>query len=103
MGKVRNSSYRLDSRPCAQIHDAQYYVIRDDMEILLYMNKHLVDAVKWQEDPLITHPDVKLGGELSVFYPSWVNEVSLPNDAPEDVLHTKLKDHFLKMKQEGYI
>src|SRR5690606_4817667 len=54
MGKVRKSEYRLDIRPCAQIHDAQYYLIRDNIDILLRTNEHLVKAAQWQE-----HPDIK--------------------------------------------
>src|SRR5690606_27208958 len=33
IGKVRKSEYRFDIRPCAQIHDAQYYLIRDNIDI----------------------------------------------------------------------
>lgn len=79
MGEVRTSEYRLDIRPCAHIHDAQYYLIRDDLEALSYTNEKLVKAVQWQDDPAIYHDEVKLGGELSIFYPSWKEEISIPN------------------------
>lgn len=84
MGKVRKSQYRLDIRPCAQIHDAQYYLVPDNVEIIAYVNKHLVPAVQWQDHPDIWHPDVKLGGEVSIFYPSWTDEIVIPNGANED-------------------
>jgi DNA polymerase-1 len=83
MGKVRRSEHRLDIRPCSQIHDAQYYLIRDDIGAVLYANKHLVKAVEWQAHPDIAHPDVKLGGKLGIFYPSWVKEITIPNGADE--------------------
>ncbi|MFP3645209.1 DNA polymerase [Paraburkholderia sp. SIMBA_054] len=86
MQKVRQSKHRLDIRPCAQIHDAGYYLIRDDIDALLYTNEHLVKAVQWQDHPDIEHPEVKLGGELSIFYPSWDSEITLPNGASEAVL-----------------
>lgn len=79
MGKVRQSQYRLDIRPCAHIHDAQYFLIRDDMAAVQFTNEHLVKAVQWQEDPLIQHPQVKLGGALSIFYPTWAEEIEIPN------------------------
>lgn len=79
MGQVRTSEYRLDIRPCAHIHDAQYYLIRDDLAAVSYTNERLVKAVQWQDDPEIYHDEVKLGGELSVFYPSWKEEISIPN------------------------
>lgn len=78
---MRESEYRLDIRPCAQIHDAQYLLVRDNSEVLSWVNEHLVAAVQWQELPEIQHPLVKLGGELSVFYPSWAHEFNVPNGA----------------------
>lgn len=83
-GKVRTSKYRLDIKPCAQIHDAQYHLYRDDPEVIAWANEHLVKATFWQEHPLIAHPEVNLGGELSLFYPTWANEITLPNGAKEE-------------------
>lgn len=94
MGKVRKSVYSFWIRPCAHIHDAQYYLIRDCIHTLLYTNKHLVKAVQWQEHPDIAHPDVKLGGELSIFYPNWSKELTVPNGVTEDEL-TKLAYNFV--------
>jgi DNA polymerase-1 len=83
MSRVRQEQHRLSVRPCAQIHDAQYYLVREDVSLLAYVNVHLVKAVQWQEDPLIAHDKVKITGELSVFYPSWLNEIVIPNGATE--------------------
>lgn len=87
MGKVRESSHRMDIRPCAQIHDAGYAMIRDSIEPIMYTNKHLVEAVEWQAHPEIAHPDVKLGGELSIFWPSWREEIGIPNGATADEVY----------------
>lgn len=81
MGKVRSGAFWRDIRPCAHIHDAQYYLMREDPAVLAYANIHLVKAVQWQNHPLIQHPQVKLGGELSIFYPTWAKEITLPNSA----------------------
>lgn len=82
--RVRESNYRLDIRPCAQIHDAQYFIIRDDIGAILFTNEHLVKAVQWQEHPDIAHDEVKLGGELSIFHPNWSKEYTIPNGATEE-------------------
>lgn len=82
--KVRASEHRLTIRPCAQIHDASYYIVKDDIDTIMFTNKHLVDAVKWQDHPEIYHDEVKLGGEVSIFYPNWAYEIELKNDASED-------------------
>lgn len=78
---VRQSKYRHCIRPCAQIHDAQYYLVRDDVELLGWMNEHLVLCVEWQELPEIQHDQVKLSGELAIFHPTWANEITIPNGA----------------------
>ena len=84
MGKVRKSQHRTHIRPCAQIHDAQYYMIPDDIDVLMYVNEHLVKAVQWQDHPDIAHPEVGLGGEVSIFYPSWEKEIVIPNGATQE-------------------
>jgi DNA polymerase I len=96
MRKVRSSEYSLDIQPCAHIHDAQYYMIPDDLEILEFVNTHLVQAVKWQDHPLIQHDTVKLGGDLSVFYPNWACEMVIPNDASATKISELATEHFNK-------
>lgn len=81
MGKVRKSKHRLDIRPCAHIHDAQYMLVKDDIDAVMYANEHLVEAVKWQDHDDIRHDEVKLGGEFSIFYPTWKDEYTIPNGA----------------------
>lgn len=94
MRKVRTSEFRLDIRPCIHIHDAQYFMIRDNMDTLQYTNKHLVEAVNWQDHPDIAHPEVGLGGELSLFYPTWANEIEIPNHATPDEVHQIIQKAF---------
>lgn len=100
MGKVRASKYASLIKPCAQIHDAQYYLIPEDLGALMFVNEHLVEAVKWQDHPDIAHPDVGLGGEVSVFYPHWGNEIEIPNGATEEQVLLKidkaLNDYYQK-------
>lgn len=84
---------RKNIRPCAQIHDAGYALVRDDMATILFMNEHLVNAVNWQDHDDIRHPDVGLGGELSLFYPTWAEEMVIPNGATESEIRDILQDH----------
>lgn len=94
--KVRNSPYRLRIRPVCQIHDAQYFIIDDDPEVILWANKHLVEAVSWQDDPAIYHPLVKLGGEFSIFYPNWSTELTIPNEVKDTEELTQIVKDYLK-------
>lgn len=85
MGKVRVSEHRLDIRPCAQIHDAQYYLIRDDIKVVKYTNDHLPAAMAWQDHPDIWHDEVKLAGaEVEIFHPDWNHPITIANGATED-------------------
>jgi len=92
MTKVRSGPYRLDIKPCAHIHDAQYHLIRDDAEAILWANKHLVKAVQWQDHPDIMHDEVHLGGTFSIFWPTWANDIEIPNDCTEDVLYRTIQE-----------
>ena len=93
MGGVRKSKYRHDIRPCAHIHDAQYMMIRDNIDAIAYTNEHLVKAVFWQEHPDIAHDEVKLGGELSIFWPDWSEEIVIPNHATKEEIFGAVDKH----------
>jgi DNA polymerase-1 len=90
MKKVRASKHRLDIRPCSQIHDAGYYLIRDNIKTIQYTNFELVKEVQWQEHPDIRHDLVKLSGKLAVFYPDWGHEITIKNNATEDEIFSTI-------------
>ena len=91
---VRASEYRLDIKPICQIHDAQYFLIKNDPDVFIFCNEGLVKADTWQELPEIKHPDVHLGGELSIFYPTWGEEFVVPNHVNKEKL-LELTDEYL--------
>lgn len=97
MTRVRSEEYRTSIRPCAHIHDAQYYLVPDDLDAVMYLNKHLVKAVNWQEHPDIYHDEVKLGGKLSLFWPDWSSEIKVPNGATEDQIRGVIEKHVLAL------
>jgi DNA polymerase-1 len=86
MEKVRSGKYRLDIKMCAHIHDAMYIMVRDDMDTILYANKHIRKAAQWQDHPDIWHDKVHLDGALSIFWPNWSHEIELPEEADENAL-----------------
>ena len=67
--------------PCAQIHDAQYFMVPREPQLIQWVNKHLTDEMRWQELDEIRHPDVGLSGELDVFRFSWSRGHTLKNNA----------------------
>lgn len=84
MAVVRSSEFRLKIKPCAHIHDAQYMLVKDEIAAIHFANKHLVEAVQWQDHPDIWHDEVKLGGEFGIFYPNWGKEITIANGATEE-------------------
>lgn len=86
MRKLRRSEFKYKIRPCAQIHDAMYFLIEEDIETLKYLNDHLVEETYWNDHPDIYHDVVQLGGSLSLFFPSWNEEITLPQKASTDEL-----------------
>lgn len=83
------SEHRLDIKPCAHIHDAQYLMIRNNLSTVEWVNNNLVECVEWQELPEIQHDEVKLTGNLGIFYPAWHNEIELKHNlSPRDILET---------------
>jgi DNA polymerase I len=84
MLRVRGSTHRHNIKPCAQIHDAQYFLVRDDVNAIYYANTYIVHACEWQDHPDIQHEDVKLGGKFSLFYPDWSQGIKLPNGASRE-------------------
>ena len=84
MQKVWNSPYKTDILPVAQIHDALYFFVKDDLDVLVWFNKVLIEAMEWQEDPIIAHDEVKLGGDLEIFWPDWSHGIEIPNNATKE-------------------
>ncbi|RUX60182.1 DNA polymerase [Mesorhizobium sp. M7A.F.Ca.CA.002.12.1.1] len=100
MGKVRKSPFRHDIKPCAQIHDAGYFLVRDNIDAVQYANTHVVKAVQWQNHPDIWHDEVKLGGEFGIFYPDWSQEVVIPNDATPSEIYATFEKHIAQLNEK---
>lgn len=98
MEKVRNSPYRTKIKICNQIHDAAYFLVEDDVDVFLWLNENLVKEFQWQEDPTIAHDKVHLGGEVSIFFPSWANEIVVPNHCSKEEL-LNLVDKFVSKEK----
>tara|TARA_R110000823_G_scaffold12076_4_gene40561 strand:+ start:1420 stop:2169 length:750 start_codon:yes stop_codon:yes gene_type:complete len=98
MGKVRaNPDHRLNIKPCAQIHDAGYFLIKDDMPTLMYTNEHLSLAVSWQEDPAIQNEHIKMSGKLAIFHPHWGKEFDIPNQTTVGEVQKLITKHLEKI------
>lgn len=93
MERVWKSPYRFDILPVAMIHDAIYFIVRDNVDAIAWLNTVLIEEMSWQELPEIQHDIVKLGAELDVFYPSWADALTLPNGATREEIYTMCAQH----------
>lgn len=99
MDKVRHSKYKYSILPANIIHDALYFLVRDDADTILWFNEHIVKEFKWQEEPKIKHDKVHLGGEVSIFYPDWAHELTLPNELDKDTLRSLVQAYIKSLEK----
>lgn len=92
MQKVWASKYRFDIVPVALIHDAIYLLVKDTVEVVEWANRELIKSMQWQELPEIQHLTVKLGAALDIFWPSWKNAITLPNNADQTTITKTCKE-----------
>lgn len=92
MLKVWNSEYATDILPIAAIHDASYYLVKKDPEVVHFLNTYLIEEYNRVDLPEIEHDKVGLGGEVDIFYPSWANPITIKKDCSlaeiEDILNS---------------
>lgn len=93
-----NSPYRTSILPSCHIHDAQYFLLRSNIDVIHYHNDRLPTHMAWQGLPEIEHDEVKIGGDVELFYPSWEHKLGLPPHADKDTLLTLMKEHGKKFK-----
>lgn len=96
MEKVWASDYKYDIFPIAQIHDASYFIIKDDINVLKFVNDHLIEEMSWQDLPELHSDKVKLESELDLFHPSWNDPITLPNNLSKDGLKEVINNSLSK-------
>ena len=93
MERVRKSEFALDIKPSAQIHDAIYFRVSDNLDALKYLNDLVGEAMSWQDLDEIKHDKVGLSGEIDIFYPSWNDAFTIPNNvSKQDIIDITVKE-----------
>lgn len=86
--RVKDSKYKHDIRLINTIHDAVYLLIRDDAEVILWVNENLVECMLWQEDPILAS-EIKMGAELDCGR-DWAHCYTLPNGISKENIQSFL-------------
>lgn len=84
MDRVYNSKYRLDIKLVLTVHDSIYLYVTNNIDIISWVNKNLIECMEWSELAELKHEKVSLGAELDIFKGSWVEPITIPNRASTD-------------------
>jgi len=87
------SKYRLDVLPMMQVHDSQYLLVRNDIDIIDWVNRNIIECMEWQKLPEIQHDKVKIGAEMDIHWPDWSKAVTIPNKASKETIIEKTLKH----------
>lgn len=63
--KLKKSAYKLDIKMINQVHDCIYFIVRDDPEVIQWLNTELIHAMSWKDDPALEGP-VPMEAELDI-------------------------------------
>lgn len=97
MKRVHAAGYQHDVKMIALIHDAIYLLTRENVDLIRWVNINLVECMAWQDLPELYHPTVKIGGDLDIFWPTWAQSVTLPNNASNEEIIDVCKAHKEKL------
>lgn len=76
---LSKSPYKSKVRLVNTIHDAVYLLVKDEPEVIQWVNTTLVKCMEWQED-IIKSDEVKMTAEVDFGY-SWKEQHTLHNNA----------------------
>jgi DNA polymerase-1 len=77
--------------PLNTIHDAGYFLVKNEPEYVHWLNENLIDCMTWQDLPNIRSKDIIIGAELDVGL-SWDSCKTLHNKASLEEVTQFLKD-----------
>lgn len=99
--RILLSPYAEMILPIAHIHDAQYFLVKDDINCMVWLNKYLVEEMCWQELPELHHDQVKLGGNLEIYYPTWATKCVIPNGASANDIRFVFQNVLNGLNEDG--
>jgi DNA polymerase-1 len=78
--RIEEAGHGFNILPCNMIHDAGYFLIRNDPEIIKFLNDVLIEEMEWNDHPAIYSVDVPMAASLEIGK-SWDTLESLKNNA----------------------
>jgi len=73
--------------PIGQIHDSQYYIVKDNAEIIYMLCEMLRKAVSWNDLPELQQDTVELSGTPQLSFDSWAELVDVDTNNKTEFLN----------------
>lgn len=87
--RLEKSTYVNDVRLINTIHDAVYLLVREDVNVIKWVNDNIVECMLWQEGAIVSD-GVKMGAELDIGL-DWAHQETLKNNATLEEISDFLK------------
>lgn len=84
--RIEQAGMHLRVLPINMIHDAGYFLVRDDAESIKFLNDTLIEEMQWNDHPRIKSDDVPMLANLEIGK-SWDKLVKLKNFATVEEIH----------------
>ncbi len=76
--RIEKAKLCEDILPINMIHDAAYFLVKDDPEVIKFLNDVLIEEMEWNDHPTIKSKDIPMLSELDIGK-SWDKLKTLPN------------------------
>ena len=84
--RIEEAGYSKDILPCNMIHDAGYFIVRNNPHYIKFLNDVLIAEMEWNNNKIIKSKDVLMKATLEIGN-SWDTLVPLNNNAPLKEIH----------------
>jgi len=78
--RIEEAGYSTDILPCNMIHDAGYFLVKEEPECVKFLNDVLIEEMEWNDDDVIRSTHVPMKASLEVGK-SWDKLTQLNNNA----------------------
>ena len=84
--RIEDIGYSKYIFPCNMIHDAGYFIVKDDPKYIKFLNDVLIEEMEWNDDNAIRSVDVPMKASLELGK-SWDTLIPLNNNATLKEIH----------------
>ena len=78
--RIEEAGYGECILPINMIHDAVYFMLKDEPKYIKFLNDVLIEEMEWQEHVTIASNDIHITAEMEIGK-SWADLKPLPNNA----------------------